>query len=58
MDTDRKPRRDRLAAAMSWLANCIIAGFAAYGHAEYPVFTDPGEWPYNNPWLRDEPPGE
>jgi hypothetical protein len=25
---------------MSWLAHCIIEGFAAYGHAVHPTFTD------------------
>ena len=35
--------RNRIAAAMSWLANCLIEGFAAYGHAFYPSFTARGE---------------
>jgi hypothetical protein len=26
------PRRDRITAAMSWLANCVIEGFAAYAY--------------------------
>jgi len=33
------PRRDRIAGAMSWPANCLIEGFAAYGHAFYPSST-------------------
>jgi len=39
------PRRDRIAAAMSWLANCVIEGFAAYAHshAGYASFADTGE---------------
>ena len=37
------PGRDRIAAAMSWLANCLIEGFAAYGLAFYPSFTARGE---------------
>jgi hypothetical protein len=28
---------------MSWLANCVIEGLAAYSYAEYPTFTDMGE---------------
>ncbi len=37
------PRRDRIAAAMSWLAKCIVDGLAAYGNAMYPTFVDMGE---------------
>ena len=37
------PGRDRIAAAMSWLANCLIEGFAAYGNAFYPSFAAMGE---------------
>ena len=36
------PGPDRIGAAMFWLANCLIDGFAAYGHALYPSFTDMG----------------
>jgi hypothetical protein len=35
--------RERIAAAMSWLAECIVDGFAAYGNAMYPTFIDLGE---------------
>ena len=44
------PGRDRIAAAMSWLANRLIDGFAAYGRAFYPPFyaieetEDLGQW--------------
>jgi hypothetical protein len=36
-------RRGRMAAAMSWLAECIVDGLAAYGNAMYPTFVDMGE---------------
>ena len=36
------PGPDRIGVAMTWLANCLIEGFAAYGHALYPSFTDVG----------------
>jgi len=32
-----------IAAAKSWLVNCVIEGFAAYGHALYPSVTGTGE---------------
>ena len=35
---EQAPGRDRIAAAMSWLANCLIDGFEAYGRAFYPPF--------------------
>ena len=47
------PGRDRIAAALSWLANCLIDGFAAYGRAFYPPFyaieeaEDLGAWRWN-----------
>lgn len=37
------PMRARIVAAMSWLADCIIDGFAAYGNSMYPPFIELGE---------------
>jgi len=34
---------DRIAAARSWLVNCVIEGFAAYGHTFCPSVTGTGE---------------
>jgi hypothetical protein len=33
-----------LAAAMLWLTTHLVEGFAAYGQAMYPVFTESGEF--------------
>ena len=69
--TERRPRTgrasqpapgpDRIGAAMFWLANCLIDGFAAYGHALYPSCTEMGrakdfrEWQWSeNAQGRDE----
>ena len=35
--------RNPVAAAMFWLATHLIEGYAAFGQAMYPVFTDSGE---------------
>jgi uncharacterized protein YjiS (DUF1127 family) len=35
--------RHPVAAALSWLAVCLVEGFAAYGQAVYPSFVDPSK---------------